>query len=274
MQPSSIIETIEQSGLRGRGGGGYPTAEKWRKVSAATGEKFLVCNGDEGDPGAFMDRMVMESYPYRVLEGMAIAAYSVGARHAILYVRHEYPLAVERLRQAIQHMSRAGLLGDNILGTVFSLDVEVVEGAGAFVCGEETALLQSIMGRRGIPQLRPPFPVERGLFDRPTLVNNVETFANVPWIIRNGPKRFAAMGTETSKGTKVFSLSGKIRDGGLIEIPMGLTIREVVEKIGGGVAAGQAVQGGTDRRALGRLCAGRTRRHEDRLRKPPSKSVR
>lgn len=239
MQPSAIIKTIEQSGLRGRGGGGYPTAEKWRKVSAATGEKFLVCNGDEGDPGAFVDRMVMESYPYRVLEGMTIAAYSIGAQHAILYVRHEYPLAVERLRHAIHQMSRAGVLGDNILGTVFSLEVEVVEGAGAFVCGEETALLQSIMGRRGIPQLRPPFPVERGLFDRPTLVNNVETFANVPWIIRNGSKRFAAMGTETSKGTKVFSLSGKIRDGGLIEIPMGLTIREVVEKIGGGVAAGR-----------------------------------
>ncbi|MGI9429839.1 MAG: NAD(P)H-dependent oxidoreductase subunit E [Bythopirellula sp.] len=239
MQPASIIETIEQSGLRGRGGGGYPTAQKWRQASAATGEKFLVCNGDEGDPGAFMDRMVMESYPYRVLEGMVIAAYAIGAQQALLYVRHEYPLAVERLCGAMQDMRRAGLLGDNILGTGFSLDVEVVEGAGAFVCGEETALLQSIMGRRGTPQLRPPFPVERGLFDRPTLVNNVETFANVPWIMRNGPQRFAALGTETSKGTKVFSLSGKIRDGGLIEIPMGLTIREVVETIGGGVASGR-----------------------------------
>ncbi len=237
--PTSIIDAIEQSGLRGRGGGGYPTGQKWRKVSETDGKKYLVCNGDEGDPGAFMDRMVMESYPYRVLEGMAIAAYAVGARHAILYVRHEYPLAVERLREAIDRMGSAGLFGDDILGTEFSLDVEVVEGAGAFVCGEETALLQSIMGRRGIPQLRPPFPVERGLFDRPTLVNNVETFANVPWIIRNGPEQFAALGTETSKGTKVFSLSGKIRHGGLIEIPMGLSIREVVENMGGGVREGK-----------------------------------
>ena len=239
LEPSSIIESIDRSGLRGRGGGGYPTADKWRKVAQATGEKFLVCNGDEGDPGAFMDRMVMESYPYRVLEGMAIAAYAVGASQAILYVRHEYPLAVQRLRHAIKRMNDAGLLGESILGTSFSLHVEVVEGAGAFVCGEETALLQSIMGRRGIPQLRPPYPVERGLFDRPTLVNNVETFANVPWIVRNGAERFASLGTPTSKGTKVFSLAGKVRHGGLIEIPMGLTIREVVENIGGGVAEGK-----------------------------------
>jgi len=238
-QPSAIIKAVEQSGLRGRGGAGYPTAAKWQKMRDATGDKFLVCNGDEGDPGAFMDRMIMESYPYRVLEGMSIAAYAVGARRALLYVRHEYPLAVRRLRHAIDRMTSAGLLGDAILGTEFSLHVEVVEGGGAFVCGEETALLQSIMGRRGTPQLRPPYPVERGLFDRPTLVNNVETLANVPWIIRNGPERFAALGTKTSKGTKVFSLAGKVRRGGLIEVPMGMTIRQVVESIGGGVADGK-----------------------------------
>lgn len=238
-EPTSIIDTIGASGLRGRGGGGYPTATKWRKANEAPGEKLLVCNGDEGDPGAFMDRMIMESYPYRVLEGMAIAAYAVGAHRAFLYVRHEYPLAVQRLRHAIKRMTCAGLLGDNLLGSSFSLQVEVVEGAGAFVCGEETALLQSIMGQRGIPQLRPPYPVERGLFGKPTLVNNVETFANIPWIIRHGPQRFAALGTKTSKGTKVFSLAGKVRRAGLIEIPMGLTIREIVEHIGGGVADGK-----------------------------------
>lgn len=240
LQPNSILTTIEQSGLRGRGGAGYPTALKWRKLSEADGrDKYLVCNGDEGDPGAFMDRMIMESYPYRVLEGMAIAAYAVGAERAYLYVRHEYPLAVERLRHALERMAEAGLLGSRILGTAFSLQVELMEGAGAFVCGEETALLQSIMGHRGTPQLRPPYPVERGLFDRPTLVNNVETFANVPWILRHGAERFAALGTATSKGTKVFSLAGKVRRGGLIEIPLGLTIRDVVERIGGGVAEGK-----------------------------------
>lgn len=239
-QPASIMNTIEASGLRGRGGAGYLTADKWRKVSRAEGEnKYLICNGDEGDPGAFMDRMIMESYPYRVLEGMAIAAYAVGARRALVYVRHEYPLAVQRLRHAIQQMVAAGCLGDNIRGSDFSLHVDVFEGAGAFVCGEETALLQSIMGRRGIPRLRPPYPAERGLFDRPTLVNNVETFANVPWIMRHGAEQFAALGTATSKGTKVFSLAGKIRRAGLIEIPMGMTIRQVVEQIGGGVADGK-----------------------------------
>lgn len=238
-RPTSIIDAIELSGLRGRGGGGYPTGAKWRQLSQVTGEKLLVCNGDEGDPGAFMDRMIMESYPFRVLEGMTIAARAVGAHRAYLYVRHEYPLAVRRLRHAIDRLTSEGLLGDAVMETDFSFQVEVVEGAGAFVCGEETALLQSIMGHRGIPQLRPPYPVERGLFERPTLVNNVETFATVPWIVRNGPNRFAALGTETSKGTKVFSLSGKVRRAGLIEIPLGLTIREVVERIGGGVKDGK-----------------------------------
>jgi NADH-quinone oxidoreductase subunit F len=238
-QPAEIIDIVETSGLRGRGGGGFPTARKWRMVAEAGGEKYLVCNGDEGDPGAFMDRMVMESYPYRVLEGMAIAAFAVNARRAIIYVRHEYPLAVERLRHAIAELTAAGWLGPRIAESDFSLDVEVVEGAGAFVCGEETALLQSVMGRRGTPQHRPPYPVERGLWDRPTLVNNVETFANVPWIMRHGAEQFAKLGTPGSKGTKVFSLAGKVRRGGLIEIPLGLTIRQVVEQIGGGVSDGR-----------------------------------
>jgi NADH-quinone oxidoreductase subunit F len=238
-RPEEIIDAMEASGLRGRGGGGFPTARKWRMAAAAAGEKFLVCNGDEGDPGAFMDRMVMESYPYRVLEGMAIAAFAVNARRAIVYVRHEYPLAVERLQHAIAEMTRAAWLGPRIAGSEFELIVEVVEGAGAFVCGEETALLESIMGRRGTPQFRPPYPVERGLWDRPTLVNNVETFANVPWIMRHGPEQFARLGTPGSRGTKVFSLAGKVQRGGLIEIPLGLTIRQVVEQIGGGVPNGR-----------------------------------
>ena len=238
-QPEQIIAAVERSGLRGRGGAGYPTYLKWQKMSQAAGPKFVICNGDEGDPGAFMDRMIMESYPYRVLEGLAIAAYAVGADHAYLYVRHEYPLAVKRLKNAIEQMTAAKLLGEHIAGTSFSLGVEIVEGGGAFVCGEETALLQSIMGKRGTPQIRPPYPVEKGLFGCPTLVNNVETLANIPWIVRNGAERFASLGTQTSKGTKVFSLAGKIRHGGLIEIPMGMTIRNVVERIGGGVADGK-----------------------------------
>jgi NADH-quinone oxidoreductase subunit F len=237
--PASVIDTIEKSGLRGRGGAGFPTHRKWRLVAAATGDKYLICNGDEGDPGAFMDRMVMESYPYRVLEGMAVAAYAVGAHKALVYVRHEYPLAVERMRHAIAEMTRAGWLGERVAASDFALSVEVVEGAGAFVCGEETALLESIMGRRGTPQHRPPYPAERGLWDQPTLVNNVETFANIPWIIHHGPEEFSRIGTADSKGTKVFSLAGKVQRGGLIEVPMGLTIRQIVEEIGGGVAPGK-----------------------------------
>jgi NADH-quinone oxidoreductase subunit F len=223
-----IIDTILRSGLRGRGGAGFPTGRKWQAVRAAAGdEKFIICNGDEGDPGAFMDRMILESYPYRVLEGMAIAAKALGARRGFLYIRHEYPLAVKRVQAALAICAERGVLGE--------LKLEVREGAGAFVCGEETALIASMEGRRGMPRLRPPFPAEAGLWGKPTCINNVETFALVPWILRHGAAAFAGIGTGTSKGTKVFSLTGKVRRTGLIEVPMGTTIREIVEEIGGGI---------------------------------------
>ncbi len=226
--PEEIVETIVRAGLRGRGGAGFPTGRKWQAVRAAVGEeKFIICNGDEGDPGAFMDRMILESYPYRVLEGMAIAARAIGARRGFLYIRHEYPLAVKRVRAALAVCKERGMLGD--------LQLEVKEGAGAFVCGEETALIASLEGRRGMPRLRPPFPAERGLWGKPTCINNVETFALVPWILRHGAEAFAAIGTASSKGTKVFSLTGKVKRTGLIEVPMGTTIRQIVEEIGGGV---------------------------------------
>ena len=241
MTRQEVIEEIARSGLRGRGGAGYPTGKKWAAVRKASGErKFVVCNGDEGDPGAFMDRMLLESYPYRIIEGLAIAAYAVGASEGHLYIRHEYPLAVRRIREAIRRCRQHGLLGEKILGSDFSLHLEIMEGAGAFVCGEETALLASIEGRRGTPRLRPPYPAQSGLWGQPTLVNNVETYALVPWIIRNGADAFAAVGTDQSKGTKVFALAGKISRGGLIEVPMGATIRQIVEEIGGGVAGGKA----------------------------------
>ena len=240
LEPSLIIDQIEKSGLRGRGGGGFPTGRKWNMVRNAPGEKkYIILNGDEGDPGAFMDRMIMESYPYRVIEGVILASFAVGATEGILYVRAEYPLAVKRMRQAIIDCDEAGLLGENICGSGHSLSLKVFEGAGAFVCGEESALIASLEGRRGMPNYRPPFPAEKGLNGCPTLVNNAETYSLVPWIIRNGAEAFAAFGTEHSKGTKVFSLAGKIERGGLIEVPMGMTIREVVEKIGGGVADGR-----------------------------------
>ena len=239
MTPEEVVDTLHRSGLRGRGGAGYPTGRKWEQVLRAPGNtKYVVCNGDEGDPGAFMDRMLLESYPFRVLEGIAVAAWTMGATEAKLYIRAEYPLALERVRQAVETMTEAGYLGEQIMGTDRSLHFQLVEGAGAFVCGEETALLASIEGRRGMPRPRPPFPAECGLWGRPTLVNNVETFANIPWILRHGPEAFAAMGTEHSKGTKVFALAGKVRRGGLIEVPMGISLREVVETIGGGVADG------------------------------------
>ncbi len=240
MRPEDLIEVIRASGLRGRGGAGFPTGMKWAKVrETASEKKYVVCNGDEGDPGAFMDRMLLESCPYRVIEGMTIAARAVGADEGVFYIRAEYPLAVRRVREALDKCRQRGLLGDDILGTGFRFDISVKEGAGAFVCGEETALLASLEGKRGMPRLRPPFPAESGYRQKPTLVNNVESLALVPWIFRNGADRFAALGTPTSKGTKVFALAGKVRRGGLIEVPMGITIRQIVEEIGGGVAEGR-----------------------------------
>ncbi|MDX9973050.1 MAG: NAD(P)H-dependent oxidoreductase subunit E [FCB group bacterium] len=239
-KPEGVIERIARSGLRGRGGAGFPTARKWQAVRDAEGErKFIVCNGDEGDPGAFMDRMMLESYPYRVIEGMLIASFAAGANEGVIYIRAEYPLAVRRVKEAIKRCEAAGHLGDDIRGSGHRLKLRVMEAAGAFVCGEETALIASIEGRRGMPSYRPPFPAERGLMGCPTLVNNVETYALVPWILRNGPDVFAKFGTEHSKGTKVFSLTGKVRRGGLIEVPMGVTIRRIVEEIGGGCPEGR-----------------------------------
>ncbi len=238
--PEHVIETITESGLRGRGGAGFPTGRKWALGRAQAGDvKYVICNGDEGDPGAFMDRLVLESDPHRVLEGLAIAAFAVGASQGYLYIRAEYPLAVRHVRAAIRQAEERGWLGEGILRTDFSLRLEVREGAGAFVCGEETALIQSLEGKRGTPRLRPPYPVERGFRGKPTVINNVETLACVPWIMRHGAAAFAGMGAAGSKGTKVFALAGKINRGGLIEVPMGMTIREVVEEIGGGVKHGR-----------------------------------
>jgi NADH-quinone oxidoreductase subunit F len=238
--PDEIIDEVRASGLRGRGGAGFPAGIKWLTVRQAAAEpKYIVCNGDEGDPGAFMDRMLLESFPYRIIEGLAIAARAVGARQGLFYIRAEYPLAVKRIREAIRRCCERGLLGDSLMGGHLGLQLSVMEGAGAFVCGEETALLASLEGRRGMPRLRPPYPAEQGLWNQPTLVNNVETLALVPWIFRHGARAFAAMGTHQSKGTKVFALAGKIRRGGLIEVPMGITIRQIVDEIGGGVAEGR-----------------------------------
>lgn len=235
----SIIQTIIDSSLRGRGGAGFPTGRKWRISSVnIADEKYVVCNGDEGDPGAFMDRMLLESFPFRVIEGMIIAGFATGANNGIFYIRAEYPLAVTRVRGAIKLCYENGILGKNISGTDFSFDIKIFEGAGAFVCGEETALIASLEGKRGTPHLRPPYPAVKGFRDKPTLVNNVETLSLIPWIITNGAASFNAYGTEKSKGTKVFALAGKISKGGLIEVPMGITIREIVENIGDGVADG------------------------------------
>ncbi len=235
LEPRQIIDEISASGLRGRGGGGFPTGRKWTFVADAQGKQtYIICNGDEGDPGAFMDRMLLESYPFRVYEGMAIAARAIGASKGYFYIRSEYPLAVRQIKRMLVIVREAGLMGDNIMGTDFCLDMEVYEGAGAFICGEETAMLESIEGRRGIPRLRPPYPAISGLWGHPTLINNVETYGNVPWILRNGAEKFAEMGTEKSKGTKVFSLTGQVAHGGLIEVPMGITINEIVNEIGGG----------------------------------------
>jgi NADH:ubiquinone oxidoreductase subunit F (NADH-binding)/NADH:ubiquinone oxidoreductase subunit E/Pyruvate/2-oxoacid:ferredoxin oxidoreductase delta subunit len=241
LTPEEVIGQIKASGLRGRGGAGFPSGRKWELVRRAPGDiKYIIGNGDEGDPGAFMDRMLLESYPFRVIEGMIIAAYAAGIHEGLLYIRAEYPLAVQRARNAIRRCEERGLLGDDILGSGFRLRLEIREGAGAFVCGEETALIASLQGERGHPRLRPPYPAEVGLWGRPTLISNVETFATVPWIIRHGWERFAALGTQHSKGTKTFALAGKVARGGLIEVPMGTTIRAIVEGIGGGVAAGRS----------------------------------
>ncbi len=240
LSPEEIIDEVEQAGLRGRGGAGFHTARKWKIVRQSPSPvKYILCNGDEGDPGAFMDRMLLESFPYRVLEGVAIAARAVGAEEAIFYIRAEYPLAVRRIREAIRKCNERGILGDSVMGSKTRLHVSIKEGAGAFVCGEETALIASIEGRRGTPRLRPPYPAESGLLGRPTLVNNVETYSLLPGLLRRSGKKFATLGTDQSKGTKVFALAGKVRRGGLIEVPMGITLREVVERIGGGVAEGR-----------------------------------
>jgi NADH-quinone oxidoreductase subunit F len=235
----SVIGIITESGLRGRGGAGFPTGVKWKISRGAKGDhKYVVCNGDEGDPGAFMDRMLLESFPFRVIEGMIIAGLSTGADEGIFYIRAEYPLAVTRVRQAIKQCYENQILGSKIYGSGFSFNISIFEGAGAFVCGEETALIASLEGKRGMPHLRPPYPAVKGFRDKPTLVNNVETLSLVPWIINNGADAFSTIGTNKSKGTKVFALAGKISKGGLIEVPMGITIRQIVENIGDGIADG------------------------------------
>ena len=243
MPRQAVIDTILQSGLRGRGGGGFPTGRKWSLVAATDNtEKYVICNGDEGDPGAFMDRILLESYPLRVIEGMIIAGYAVGARKGIFYIRAEYPQAVIRTRKAIELCREKGLLGEKLFGSVFSFDVTIFEGAGAFVCGEETALIASIEGQRGFPRQRPPYPAVEGLFGCPTLINNVETLSQISYIIRHGAEAYRTIGTEKSPGTKVFALAGKVCHGGLIEVPMGTTLNQIIEDIGGGVEGGEKLK--------------------------------
>ena len=239
-KPSEIINSIKQSGLRGRGGGGFSSGIKWEIVkNTDSDQKYVICNGDEGDPGAFMDRMLLESYPFRVIEGLIIAAYTVGASKGIFYIRAEYPLAVKRIKEALYYCYKAKLLGENILNSRFSFELTLFEGAGAFICGEETALIASIEGNRGLPSMRPPYPAVSGLWGKPTLINNTETLSLIPWIIRNGADKFANIGTKKSKGTKVFALAGKINRGGLIEVPIGITIKKIIEDIGGGIPNGK-----------------------------------
>ncbi len=240
MKPQEVIDEVLAAGLRGRGGAGFPSGRKWSFAAAnAADQKYVVCNGDEGDPGAFMDRSILEGNPYAVIEGMMIAGYAIGATEGYFYVRAEYPIAVNRLRNAIEQMNEAGILGENIMGTGFSFQAHIRLGAGAFVCGEETALLNSIEGKRGMPRPRPPFPAVKGLWGKPTIVNNVETLACVPYILREGAAEFASCGTEKSKGTKVFALGGKVNNVGLVEIPMGTTLRELIYDIGGGIPDGK-----------------------------------
>ncbi|MBN2072585.1 MAG: NADH-quinone oxidoreductase subunit NuoF, partial [Actinobacteria bacterium] len=233
-----VISIITDSGLRGRGGAGFPTGKKWQfcqKAKSATGTKYVICNGDEGDPGAFMDRNLLESDPHSVLEGMLIAAYAIGSNKGYIYIRAEYPLAVQTVEHAIKQAKEYGLIGNNIAGSGFSFDVEIYQGAGAFVCGEETALISSIEGKRGMPRPKPPFPANEGLYGEPTLINNVETLSNIPQIILNGAKWFSSIGTGTSKGTKIFALAGAVKNVGLVEVPMGITLRDIVFRIGGGI---------------------------------------
>ncbi len=244
MKPEDVVQEIKKSGLRGRGGGGFSTGMKW-EIAAKTptvDEKFIICNGDEGDPGAYMDRSILEGNPHAVIEGMMIAAYAIGATEGWFYVRAEYPLAVERLEKAIKACKKTRLLGNNIMGTDFCFNIDIRLGAGAFVCGEETALIHSIEGKRGTPRPRPPYPTDKGLWGKPSCVNNVETLGNIPTIILKGADWFASFGTETSKGTKVFALTGQVEHSGLIEVPMGTTIREIVEEIGGGVPNGKQLK--------------------------------
>ncbi|MCX6249414.1 MAG: 4Fe-4S binding protein [Bacteroidetes bacterium] len=241
MSPQEVIDEIVRSGLRGRGGAGFPSGKKWQLVrDQETEKKYIICNGDEGDPGAFMDRMLLESYPFRIIEGMLIAGYATGASEGIFYIRAEYPLAVQRVKDALEVCRQEGILGDSVMNSRFSFSIRIFQGAGAFVCGEETALIASVEGNRGTPRLRPPYPAIQGLNGKPTLINNTETFSLVPWILRNGASAFSSIGTSGSKGTKVFALAGKVNRGGLIEVPMGITIRQVVEEIGGGIAGGRS----------------------------------
>ena len=248
MTPAEVVTAVSESGLRGRGGAGFSTGMKWKFAAASRGDhKYVICNADEGDPGAFMDRSLLESDPHSILEGMTIAAYAIGADAGYIYARAEYPEAIKHLKHAVSEATKRGFLGDNILGKGLKFNIRLKEGAGAFVCGEETALIASIEGKRGMPRVRPPFPVESGLWGYPTSINNVETFANVAWIILNGPGAFNSLGTEGSKGTKVFALAGKIKNGGLVEVPMGMSLNEVIYEIGGGTTLGgpfKAVQMG------------------------------
>ncbi len=243
MTPEQVIEEVKIAGIRGRGGAGFPTATKWTFARGAEGDKkYLICNGDEGDPGAFMDRSLLEGDPHNIVEGMLIAAYAIGASGGYAYIRAEYPLAVKNFGKAIEDATAAGYLGDNIMGSDFSFQLKIKQGAGAFVCGEETALIASIEGERGMPRIRPPFPAIKGLFGKPTIINNVETLSNLPWIIDNGGAAYAAIGTEDSRGTKVFALAGAIKRGGLVEIPMGMTLREMIYDIGGGSLTGKPLK--------------------------------
>jgi len=244
MTPEAVLEAVEKSGLRGRGGGGFPTGRKWRFCREAVGEKkYIICNGSEGDPGAFLDRTIMEGDPHAIVEGMAIGAYAVGASRGFIYVGHEYPLAVKRLRLAVEQANEKGFLGEKILGSPFSFDIIVRRGAGAYICGEETSLINFIEGNIGEPRNRPPYPPQQGLWGQPTIINNVETWANVPVIIDKGAEWFAAIGTEKSKGTKVFSLAGKVNKVGLVEVPMGTPLRQIIYELGGGIKKDREIKG-------------------------------